>query len=318
MAGESSVDPGLKAMAGTRAPKFGHFIVEFATPGIGHILKSAGCDFVLFDLEHSGFGFETVKSAIRYFEAAQVPVIVRVPSKEYHHIARAMDMGAEGLMVPMVGSAEEARQIVHSMKYHPQGGRGVALQVAHDRYRPGAVADKFTATNARTTLFCQIETADGVKNCEEIAAVDGVDCLWVGHFDLSVGLGIPGEFEHPDFKAAIDRTVKAARKHGKAMGRLVPTVEVGIELYDVGFDFICYSGDVWVLHNALAEAIGKLREGTKGSAAAHKAAATKASAKAPAKASVKPSAKPAVKAPAAKAPAKAPPAKAPATRKARP
>ncbi|MFM9860937.1 aldolase/citrate lyase family protein [Pseudoxanthobacter sp. M-2] len=312
MAGESSVGPGLKAMAGTRAPKFGHFIVEFATPGIGHILKSAGCDFVLFDLEHSGFGFETVKSAIRYFEAAQVPVIVRVPSKEYHHIARAMDMGAEGLMVPMVGSAEEARQIVHSMKYHPQGGRGVALQVAHDRYRPGAVADKFTATNARTTLFCQIETADGVKNCEEIAAVDGVDCLWVGHFDLSVGLGIPGEFEHPEFKAAIDKTVKAARKHGKAMGRLVPTVEVGIELYDVGFDFICYSGDVWVLHNALAEAIGKLREGTKGSAAAHKAAATKASAKAPAKASVKPSAKPAVKAP-AKAPSKAP-----ATRKARP
>ncbi len=328
MAGESSVGPGLKAMAGTRAPKFGHFIVEFATPGIGHILKSAGCDFVLFDLEHSGFGFETVKSAIRYFEAAQVPVIVRVPSKEYHHIARAMDMGAEGLMVPMVGSAEEARQIVHSMKYHPQGGRGVALQVAHDRYRPGAVADKFTATNARTTLFCQIETADGVKNCEEIAAVDGVDCLWVGHFDLSVGLGIPGEFEHPDFKAAIDRTVKAARKHGKAMGRLVPTVEVGIELYDVGFDFICYSGDVWVLHNALAEAIGKLREGTKGSAAAHKAAATKASAsknaaagskvaaKATAPAKAKAPAKTASKAP-AKPPAKAS-TKAASTRKARP
>ena len=83
---------GLKELAQTRAPKFGHFVVEFATPGIGHILKSAGCDFVLFDLEHSGFGFETVKSAIRYFEAADLPVIVRVPSKEYHHIARAMDM----------------------------------------------------------------------------------------------------------------------------------------------------------------------------------------------------------------------------------
>ena len=318
MAGESSVGPGLKAMAGTRAPKFGHFIVEFATPGIGHILKSAGCDFVLFDLEHSGFGFETVKSAIRYFEAAQVPVIVRVPSKEYHHIARAMDMGAEGLMVPMVGSAEEARQIVHSMKYHPQGGRGVALQVAHDRYRPGAVADKFTATNARTTLFCQIETADGVKNCEEIAAVEGVDCLWVGHFDLSVGLGIPGEFEHPDFKAAIDRTVKAARNHGKAMGRLVPTVEVGIELYDVGFDFICYSGDVWVLHNALSEAIAKLREGTKGSASKNAAAGVKATAKPAAPAKTKAAAKAPAKAAAPAQPAAKAPAKAPATRKARP
>ena len=154
-------DSGLKAMAKTKSPKFGHFIVEFATPGIGHILKSAGCDFVLFDLEHSGFDFETVKSVIRYFEAADLPAIVRVPSKEYHHIARAMDMGAEGLMLPMVGTADEARQIVHSMKYHPAGGRGVALQVAHDRYRPGAVPEKFTAANKRSTLFCQIETADG-------------------------------------------------------------------------------------------------------------------------------------------------------------
>jgi 2-keto-3-deoxy-L-rhamnonate aldolase RhmA len=133
--------------------------------------------------------------------------------------------------------------------------------VAHDRYRPGSVADKFTATNKRTTLFCQIETADGVKNADAIAAVDGVDCLWVGHFDLSVSLGIPGQFEHKDFKKAIDKTVAATRKRKKALGRLVPNVETGIEFNALGFDFICYSGDVWVLHNALAEAIGKLRDG---------------------------------------------------------
>ena len=256
-------DQGLKAMAQARTPKFGHFIVEFATPGIGHILKSAGCDFVLFDLEHSGFHFETVKSVLRYFEAADLPAIVRVPSKEYHHIARAMDMGAEGLMLPMVGTAEEARRIIQSMKYHPQGGRGVALQVAHDRYRPGTVADKFAAANTRSTFFCQIETAEGVENADEIAAIDGVDCLWVGHFDLSVSLGIPGQFEHKSFKAAIDKTIAATQKHGKALGRLVPNVESGIELYGAGFDFICYSGDVWVLHNALSEAISRLREGTK-------------------------------------------------------
>jgi 2-keto-3-deoxy-L-rhamnonate aldolase RhmA len=153
---------GLKDFAGSKSPKFGHFIVEFATPGIGHILKSAGCDFVLFDLEHSGFGFETVKSAVRYFEAADLPVIIRAPSKEYHHIARAMDMGAEGLMLPMVGSVAEARHILNSMKYTPEGGRGVALQVSHDRYRPGAVAEKFATANRRSTLFCQIETAEGV------------------------------------------------------------------------------------------------------------------------------------------------------------
>jgi 2-keto-3-deoxy-L-rhamnonate aldolase RhmA len=253
-------EAGLKAMARTKTPKFGHFIVEFATPGIGHIMKSAGCDFTLFDLEHSGFGFETVKSALRYFEAADLPAIVRVPSREYHHIARAMDMGAEGLMLPMVGNVDEVRHIVNSMKYHPAGKRGVALQVAHDRYRPGTVADKFLAANQRTTLFCQIETEEGVKNADKMAAIEGVDCLWVGHFDLSVSLGIPGQFDHPDFKKAIEATIAATRKHNKALGRLVPSVEQGIDIYGQGFDFICYSGDVWVLHNALAEAVTKLRE----------------------------------------------------------
>jgi 2-keto-3-deoxy-L-rhamnonate aldolase RhmA len=251
----------LKDLASTKAPKFGHFIVEFATPGIGHILKSAGCDFVLFDLEHSGFGFETVKNAVRYFEAADLPVIIRVPSKEYHHIARAMDMGAEGLMLPMVGTVTEAKHILNSMKYSPEGWRGVALQVSHDRYRPGAVTDKFTAANKRSTFFCQIETAEGVENAEKIAALAGVDCLWVGHFDLSVSLGVPGDFGSRTFTDAIARVVAAAKKHGKSLGRMVPTVQQGIELNRQGFDFICYSGDVWVLHDALAEAIDKLRAG---------------------------------------------------------
>jgi 2-keto-3-deoxy-L-rhamnonate aldolase RhmA len=218
---------------------------------------------VLFDLEHSGFGFETVKSALRYFEAADLPAIVRVPSKEYHHIARAMDMGAEGVMLPMVGNVDEVRHILSSMKYHPTGKRGVALQVAHDRYRPGNVTDKLSSANLRTTLICQIETAEGVENADAIAAIDGVDCLWVGHFDLSSSLGIPGEFGHKLFTDAIARVAKATRKHKKALGRLVPTVEQGVDVHRLGFDFICYSGDVWVLHNALAEALAALRKGCK-------------------------------------------------------
>ena len=108
----------LKTMARNKKIKLGHFIVEFATPGIGHIMKAAGCEFALFDLEHSGFGFETVKSAIRYFEAADVAPIVRVPSKEYHHIARACDMGAEGIMLPMVGNAKPLARLL-GLPYFP-------------------------------------------------------------------------------------------------------------------------------------------------------------------------------------------------------
>ena len=180
---------------------------------------------------------ETVKSAIRYFEAADLPVMVRVPSQDYHFLARAMDMGAEGLMAPMVGTVEQAQHIINSMKYHPAGARGVALQIAHDRYRPGSVADKFAAANQRSAFFCLIETADGVKNIDGIAALDGVDCLWVGHFDLSVSLGIPGDFAHPTFTGAMDKIVAAAKKHNKSLGRLVPNVQQGHRLLRAGLRF---------------------------------------------------------------------------------
>jgi 2-keto-3-deoxy-L-rhamnonate aldolase RhmA len=216
---------GLKAMARTKTVKLGHFIVEFATPGIGHIMKNAGCEFVLFDREHSGFGFETVKSAIRYFEAAGIAPIVRVPSKEYHHIARACDMGAEGIMLPMVGNAKEARAILDCMKYHPEGKRGVALGVAHDAYTGGAVPKKLAAANEKTTLFCQIETAEGVKNADAIAAVDGVDCVWVGHFDLSVSLGIPGS-SPIEIHQGVD-TVVAAPQAQEGLGRWCRTSRPG-------------------------------------------------------------------------------------------
>ncbi len=229
----------LKEMARERTAKVGHFIVEFVSPGIGHMLKNAGCDFVLFDTEHSVFHNETIKSALRYFEAASVPVIVRVPSKEYHHIARALDMGAEGIMLPMVNNAAEARAILDCIKYVPEGKRGVALGVAHDHYTGGAVLEKLAAANRRTTFFAQIETAAGVENADEIAATDGVDCLWVGHFDLTCSLGIPGDFNHPKFKNAIARTYAACKKHNKAYDCFHSVPGVGVDVFNQGFDFRC-------------------------------------------------------------------------------
>jgi 2-dehydro-3-deoxyglucarate aldolase/4-hydroxy-2-oxoheptanedioate aldolase len=249
-------------MAGSRELKLGQFLVEFATPGIGQILKAAGCDFALFDTEHSGFGFETVKSVLLYMQAADLPTIVRVPSREYHHIARAADMGAEGLMLPMVGSPEEARQILDGLKYVPDGRRGVALGIAHDRYMPGPTMEKLAAANRRTTLFAQIETRQGVENADALAALDGVDCLWIGHFDLSCSLGIPGQFDHPDFTAAVEAVVKACRKHNKALGRLVPTVEDAVAYRALGFDFLCYSGDVWALQGAVQAGLEQIRART--------------------------------------------------------
>ena len=103
------------------------------------------------------------------------------------------------------------------------------------------------------------QTEDGVRNAAEIAAVPEVDALWIGHFDLSCSLGIPGEFDHPTFAQAVADVVGAAKQHGKALGRLTASVEEGATLAAQGFDLICYSGDVWLLQAALADAVAALR-----------------------------------------------------------
>ncbi len=250
----------LKAMTRSRDLKVGHFVLEFATPGIGHILKAAGCDYVFLDMEHSGFGFETVKACLRYCEAAQLPVILRVPSQDYHMLARACDVGAEGIMAPMVSTVAQATAIIDSVKYVPEGKRGVALGIAHDNFQSLPVKDSLAAANAKTTFFCLIETAEGVENADAIAALKGVDCIWVGHFDLSCSLGIPGEFEHPRFLAAMDKIIAAAKHHGKSLGRLLNSPQQAAACHAQGFDFCCYSGDIWVLRDALTAAVRDIRK----------------------------------------------------------
>ena len=160
----------LKAMVRSGELAAGTFLVEFVTPGIGHILAGAGCDFAFLDMEHSGFSEETVKAGIRFLEAGGIPTLVRIPSREAHDIARIADVGAEGVMLPLVGSVEVARQAVAALKYAPMGRRGVALRVAHDNYRSAVPAEALAAANDRTVLILMIETAEGVENAEAIAA----------------------------------------------------------------------------------------------------------------------------------------------------
>lgn len=250
----------LKSLAHSGELAVGTSIFEFATPGIGHILAAAGCDYAFLDMEHSGFSLETVKAALRFLEAGGIPALVRVPSRDRHDISGLADAGAEGIMVPLVGTAEVARAAVEALKYPPEGRRGVALGIAHDSYRnPATPAAGLAAANARTTLVILIETADGVENVEAIAAVPGVDMLWIGHFDLSTSLGIPGEFDHPRFRAATGRVVAAARANGLGLGRLVSSAAEAGEVWRDGFRMICWSGDVWLLQGAIAAGMRELR-----------------------------------------------------------
>lgn len=253
----------LKRMMSSGKTKVGHSIFEFNTPGIGEIVAAAGVDFVFLDMEHSGFGITEIKQTIVSFRAGNIPVLVRPPSDSAHHIARALDAGADGLAIPMVGSKEEAEHIVSCMKYPPQGNRGVALNIAHDHYVPGDPATTLAAANRRTAIVALIETEEGISNIDAIASVKGLDCVWIGHFDLSCSLGINGQFDHPDFLKATDKVERAAKKHNKALGRLTADAAGAIALHKKGYDVLCYSGDLWVYQQALIEGITDIREGCK-------------------------------------------------------
>lgn len=252
---------GVRALLTAEGPSFGHYVGEFTTPGIGYILKEAGCDFAWLDMEHSGNGFETVHRTLRYFEAAGLPAVVRIPSDAYDHVARALDVGAEAIVIPMLGTAAQAQAVIERMKYTPQGHRGVALGLANDRYRQGPVVPALAAANERTVLVALIETRSGVAHVEAIAATPGVDVLWVGHFDLSCDLGVPGAFDHPTYQAAVAEVRKAAKKHGKALGRMVGTVDEGIAHVVDGWDFVMYGGDVWLLQGAIRDGLAAIRAG---------------------------------------------------------
>ena len=250
----------VKAQLAAGGRAFGAMVFEFFSPGIAQICRNAGAQFVLYDMEHTGLSFETLKTQFAILRGLDVVPMVRVPRGEYHFIARALDVGAMGVMIPMVGSAEEAAHIVACTRYPPAGRRGAAFGFAHDDYQGGDVAAKIAAIHARTMVIPQIETAEGLRNVEGIAAVPGVDALWLGHFDLTNFLGIPGEFKHPEYLAGVRRIVAACEAHGKAAAFLASDDDWAREYKAYGFRLYAYGVDQAMLQGALKQGLDLLRE----------------------------------------------------------
>jgi 2-keto-3-deoxy-L-rhamnonate aldolase RhmA len=241
-------------------PVVGTMAFEFNTPGVGLIAAGAGASFVLFDMEHTGWSLESIRAQMAWSRSAPITRLVRVPATQYDYISRALDVGAQGVMVPMVESVAQAKAIAAASLYPPGGRRGAAFGIAHDGYAPGPVAAKMAQANAERIILAQIETVAGVRNSTEIAAVPGIDVLWVGQFDLTVSLGIPGQFDHPDFTDAVATVARAASIAGKACGAMALSVEDAKIWVDRGFRMLAYSGDLWIYQQALTEAMNALRK----------------------------------------------------------
>lgn len=238
---------------------YGTMIFEFLSPGLPRIVANSGADFVLYDLEHSGFTIEDMKTQFALCAAVGLVPLARPPGKAYNLTARMLDVGAFGLLYQMVGSAEEARELVSWTRYPPTGVRGAVFGGAHDDYTGGEMADKAVAAMDRTIVLALIETKAGLDNVDEIMAVDGIDAAHLGHADLSLSLGIPGQFDHPDLQRGIDKIVEAAAKNGKAAGAMAPSLEWGQDLLNRGYRMMSYSHDMGLLGEALSTGIEALK-----------------------------------------------------------
>ncbi|MGN6361166.1 MAG: HpcH/HpaI aldolase family protein [Thermomicrobiales bacterium] len=253
----------VKAALRAGGTALGTMVFEFNTAGIGRIAAAAGAEFILYDMEHTGWSIETIRTLMATTRAADIVPMVRVPATQYHLLSRPLDVGAMGLMVPMVESEEQARLIVNSAKYPPTGRRGAAFGVMHDDYglEPGTAVEKMARANEEVLLIAQIETAAGVENVERIAAVEGIDVLWIGHNDLTNSLGIPGQFGHPRYQDAIARVLAACRRYDKAAGLMPGTPEWAGDLLNQGFRILAYSGDLWLYGQALRDGLTAIRAG---------------------------------------------------------
>ncbi|MCW5980486.1 MAG: hypothetical protein KIT09_20565 [Bryobacteraceae bacterium] len=238
----------------------GHMVWEFGTRGMAKILESAGLDFAIVDMEHSCIEMDRVADLMAWFKATPMAPFVRVPQGMYHFIARVMDAGALGVMVANVETPEQARSVVEAMKYAPLGKRGVGLGTSHTDFVVPDPVTYFEESNRNTTFICQIESPIGVANLDSIAATEGVDILWVGHFDLSQAMGIPGQFHHSRFLDALKRVIEAARAHGRYAGIQPGSLEQAEEWLETGFNVISWSADAAIYRKALASEVAALRE----------------------------------------------------------
>jgi 4-hydroxy-2-oxoheptanedioate aldolase len=193
-------------------------IRQSRTVDIASIMKAAGYDWLFLDLEHNSMDLDTaVQISVAAFGAGIAP-IARVPAGQHWLATRILDGGGLGIVMPHVDTAEEAHEIADRLRYPPRGHRSIAGGLPHFGYAPVGAAEAIAAIDAATLVIVMLETPRAIDNAAAIAAVPGVDALLIGTSDLSIEIGIPGQFEDERIVNAYRRTVEACQTHGKYAG----------------------------------------------------------------------------------------------------
>lgn len=228
--------------------------LNLGSPITVEIAGKAGFDWLLIDTEHGVGDHETLVHQLQATGNTQAEPFVRIAANETPRYKRVLDLGARGVMVPWVSNVKEAKLAVKSMRYPPQGIRGVAslnraCQFGQD------FENYYASANKELVTVVQIETVEAVENAEEMASIDGIDVLFVGPTDLTTNYGISRQFDHPSYREAIARVIVACTSAGKAAGILLSNTEQIKQAQDDGFSFIAVGSDGGVLANGMKNLI---------------------------------------------------------------
>ncbi|NIM02996.1 aldolase [bacterium] len=242
----------------------GEFVVgpfmKSRDPAMVEIVGLAGFDFAILDMEHSALSIESVEDLIRMAEVRGIDSIVRVPEISESAISGPLDAGASGVLVPHVDTRKQAEEVVYLSKFSPLGERGMDVFARAADYSHLPKEKYLEQANRKTLLIVQIEGKKGVENLDDILRVKGVDTIFIGPYDLSQSLGVPGEIDHPKVTEKIKQVVGKVRKAGLSLGIYVDDVQTARKWIDLGVQFIALLVDSVIFFQACQALVAPLRK----------------------------------------------------------
>lgn len=245
-----------QAIASGRLP-IGTWLVSGA-PSTAEAMGCAGFDFVVLDMEHTPIDMAQAVSVLRAVEGTSAGVVTRLPWNDMVMVKRVLDAGAQSLMFPFIQSADDAKRAVAFTRYPPEGVRGVAA--VHRASRHATIANYHAGAAAELCIIAQIETLPALKQLPQIAAVPGIDSLFIGPADLSASMGHLGNAEHPEVLARLAEGVDVCKRAGKSVGIVGPTPEIVKRYLDMGFTWVAIASDMGMMVGRAQEWLATLRE----------------------------------------------------------
>lgn len=248
----------LKEKLQNQEPLFGVW-QRIASTTVSEVLGYSGVDFVMIDMEHGAIDIADIRNSTAVLRHMGIPVMVRVASSEPAFISKTLDLGVDGIMIPAVETADQAREIVNASKFAPIGKRGMGGPSAANQYGLVPTEPFIQSENRRVITIAQIETKQGIDHIDEILEVEGIDLFFIGPFDLSQSLGVTGQMDHPFMRDAIQTVLEKAKATGKVVGIHGPTPDFVGYWRKQGIQFFTYGMDTVLLRQAVQSAFDLLR-----------------------------------------------------------